>query len=357
MKRPVLHVLLGEGGVGKTTLAAGYALSLARDGAHVGLLGIDPALRLQSALGVGRLTEAGLEVPSGGKLTAALLRPEDSLRRWAAEQCRDPEVRGRLEANPFFLALADRLAGTVDALAAIRAAEWAEKDPQLDHLVVDTAPGLHGLDFLAQPDQLLLFLQGRLVRWLRAVAPAGHRGAAGRIGERILHGLSGLSGEGTLSSLIELFALSGDVVATMAGRLEKARAWLKQPATERILVCAPRGAGAEGARRMRGAMNRLGQPPAVVVLNRSLPTTLTPASLRPPPDSPIEAHAFLQFVRGCAGLQADVLRELESLGCPVVVLPTAAGLDGPPSERLEALAGLGQQLRAGLPRHAACFVA
>lgn len=47
-----LHVFVGGGGVGKTTLSAGYALALAQSGKRVGLLGIDPAKRLQSALGL-----------------------------------------------------------------------------------------------------------------------------------------------------------------------------------------------------------------------------------------------------------------------------------------------------------------
>ena len=79
---PRLHVLLGAGGVGKTTLAAGYALALAREGRRVGLLGIDPARRLQGALGLA-LPDLEVPVPGAPRLQAALLRPTDCLRRWA----------------------------------------------------------------------------------------------------------------------------------------------------------------------------------------------------------------------------------------------------------------------------------
>ena len=72
-----LHVLLGAGGVGKTTLAAGFALSLARAGSRVGLLGIDPARRLQSALGV-TLQDRAMPV-SGWQDPRSLARETGSL--------------------------------------------------------------------------------------------------------------------------------------------------------------------------------------------------------------------------------------------------------------------------------------
>ena len=110
-----LHVLVGSGGVGKTTLSAGYALALASRGRRVGLLGIDPARRLQGALGL-TLTDLEARVPVEGELRAALLRPADCLRRWAKEACTDDAARARLEGNAFFLAMADRLAGATDIL-------------------------------------------------------------------------------------------------------------------------------------------------------------------------------------------------------------------------------------------------
>ena len=61
-----LHVLLGAGGVGKTTLAAGYAVALARAGGRVGLLGIDPARRLSGALGL-TLADREVVVPAFGR--------------------------------------------------------------------------------------------------------------------------------------------------------------------------------------------------------------------------------------------------------------------------------------------------
>jgi anion-transporting ArsA/GET3 family ATPase len=150
-----LHVLLGPGGVGKTTLAASYALALAGRGRRVGLLGIDPSRRLQDLLGV---TLADLEVEVAPNLRAAIVHPHQALERWVGEH------DTRLAGNPFFTALGDRLATATDIFAAARVAEWCERDPSLTDLVVDTAPGLAALDFVRSPRRLDALVSGRMLR-------------------------------------------------------------------------------------------------------------------------------------------------------------------------------------------------
>ena len=52
MKIPRVIVLIGAGGVGKTSCSTGLAIAIAQTGARVGLLSIDPAKRLADALGI-----------------------------------------------------------------------------------------------------------------------------------------------------------------------------------------------------------------------------------------------------------------------------------------------------------------
>ena len=193
-----LTVLLGGGGVGKTTLAAALGLALARSGARTGLLGVDPARRLKSALGLVDVPESGVAVAGAGALEVALLDAGASLRRWVAEACPDGAQRARLLANPWFEALADRVASVADAIACARAAEWAERDPALEELVLDTAPGAQAVELLARPQRLMEFFDGRLVHWL--VRTARLDGSA-RGGRRVLGGLAALSGADLLREL------------------------------------------------------------------------------------------------------------------------------------------------------------
>ena len=339
--RARLHVLLGQGGVGKTTLAAGYALALGRNGRRVGLLGVDPAGRVRDALGMPEIAELPVDVPGAVGVRAALLRPGDSLRRWAAEELAESEGRDPLLRNPFFLALADKLATATDAFAAVRVAEWAEADPRLTDLVIDTAPGLHGLEFLAKPERLLSVLHGRILRWLAAAATAQ---ATEREGRRILRALSRIAGGRVLFELAEFSLLMERIGASMIGRLERARSWLRDRSTEVLLVCVARPGAAAAARLLADQVRALGLPEGPVVLNRALPSGLLAL---PAGDASDESRAFHRFVRASSRLQAETARELAS-SFRVVYAPIAPGLDGRGPAHLAALEALGQTLVAAL---------
>ncbi len=336
-----LHVLLGAGGVGKTTLAAAYALALGRRGSRVGLLGIDPARRLQDALGI-ELEDQPSLVQGSEQVRAALLSPATSLRRWAAEAASDPVQRQRLLDNAFFVALADRLAGATDVLAAARLAEWAEQDPQLTDLVVDTAPGLNAIEFLRRPQSLVAFLQGRLVSWLRLIArsDAGPLASGAR---RVVGALARIGGGTLVQELAEFVWLVEATFARMAQRLERAEAWLRDPSTEILLVTAVRDDAVATDRTLVEALAPVGLTPSAVLVNRAVPAalaaelaTLDLAALAP------ECAPLVRYARGYAAMQARVVAGVHALAPRVVAVPHARGLDG--DERLRALADLGETL-------------
>lgn len=348
-----LHVLVGSGGVGKTTLSAGYALALAREGRRVGLLGVDPARRLQSALGL-TLTDDAVRVPVDGQLSAALLRPAECLRRWAKDACTDDAARARLESNAFFLAMADRLAGATDVLAAVRMAEWAERDPALQDLVVDTAPGLNAVEFLQRPKTLVTFIEGRLVSWLRWLAKRreGRLGGLVRSGTQALGGLVRLGGTKMLFELADFLVLVEPVLEQMMARLEAAQAWLRRSDTELLLVSAVREEAPTTVAQLCEALQQVGLAPAAVVLNRALPESLADelAAVASAPLSP-EAAAVLRYARASAAVQGRLLAHLRRLHPVVKVIPGVSGLDA--DQRLDALAALGRPLCAAPPRRAA----
>ena len=346
-----LHVLLGEGGVGKTTLAAGSALALAREGGNVALLSVDPARRLQSALGLalGEL-EARVTVAGPGALHAALLLPEATLRRWATEGLPDEAARAHLLGNRFFRVLADRLAATTDVIAAVRIAEWLENDPSLTDLVVDTAPGRSGIEFFQRPDALVALLQGRLVGWLRRIGARGHAPAGEQppgFALRVLRGLSRIGGVEVLLELAQLVAAVEQPFHRVLSRLERAQSWLHEPTTSLLLVTAVREDSIATARVLRDALLGARLRPAAVVVNRVLPQTLPSeldaldaASLGP------EAAAISAYARAFVGIQTRVVHEALSLAPAVVALPGLPGLDS--ERRLEMLASLGHGLLEGL---------
>lgn len=346
---PRLHVLLGAGGVGKTTLAAGYALALARQGRRVGLLGIDPARRLGTALGL-VLDDEARAVPAAGALEAAALVPAQALPRWAREVA-SPEVAGRLATNAFFVALAERLATANDVFAAIRVAEWLERDPTLEDLVVDTAPGENAIEFLRRPEALSAFLEGPLVGSLRRLSRAERHGLAGRVlhraAERALTGLGRIGGSTLLLELGDFLALAEEMLERMAERLGAARRAMASASTEMLLVAALRDDAADTARAIASALAPLGFRPHATVVNRVLDPALGAELARCDPStlSPT-SRAIVQYARAEASLQARVVAELSTLSPRTVLLPAARSLEG--EVRRSGLLELGERLRRAL---------
>jgi anion-transporting ArsA/GET3 family ATPase len=338
---PRLTILLGAGGVGKTTLSAALGLAHARAGRNTALLSVDPARRLRTALGLADVPEHGARVAvtgAAGALDAALLDPSASLRRWVAEA--SPQARGELASNPYFVALADRLAGLADAIGCVRAVEWAERDPALAELVLDTAPGLSAVELLARPDKLMAFFDGRLIRWLVRLARLG----PARRGGRLLAGLADVSGTRTLRDVGALLSAIETAASDMVVRLERARRWLRCADTALVVVCGVSDDAADVAAALDRAVRDLGFAPSLFVLNRTLavPPGWTP---RVAGDAAAPAHAFARYVRGYLGTQDRVRARLGAGEVRVIDAPDAV-LDAP--ARLDALAALGEPLRAAL---------
>lgn len=333
-----LHVLLGPGGVGKTTLAAGYALSLAEQGRRVGLLGVDPARRLRTALGLTGLSEAETQVAPG--LRAALVVPEESLRRWALEQ----EAPQELLQSPFFIALADRLAGASETIAAARAAEWMERDPALQDLVIDTAPGLQGIDFLERPEKLAAFLEGRVLDWARRLVRPARGPLAGtlRLGARRALGAIGrIGGTRLLVGFAEFAVLIEAVAERMVERLARARAELRRG--ELLVVATARAAASHEAQALAESLGALGLSPAAAVLNRSLGDPSPRAD-----EGDAESRAVLRFAVNSTHLQRRVAAQLAAWAPRVIHVPVVRGLDAEGPRRLAALTLAGDELRKGL---------
>jgi anion-transporting ArsA/GET3 family ATPase len=347
-----LHVLLGAGGVGKTTLAAGYALALARaPGRRVGLLGIDPSRRLKDALAVA-LGDMDAPVPGAGALRAAILQPAVSMRRWASEACPDPATRERLVGNPFFRAVADRLATATDIFAAARVAEWAEHDPGLTDLVVDTAPGLNAIEFLTRPERVAAFLGGRLISWLRWLAPgAGSTQAPGGLlrggARRVVGGLVRIGGSRMLGELADFFSLIQGTFTRMIGRVQATERWLHEDASQILVVTSVRQDGAETARQLVGALSEAGLGARAVVVNRALPAGFaTEGALVEVAAADPHAAPVIRYALAYAAIQERVVEGVRGVAGKTVILPDARGLDG--DGRLEAMARIGTLMRGGL---------
>ncbi|MGA1297040.1 MAG: ArsA family ATPase, partial [Burkholderiaceae bacterium] len=286
--KPRLHVFLGAGGVGKTTLSAGFALALARKGFRVGLISVDPARRLKDALGVSELSEEGTVIAVGGaasdhgaqgSLKAAFLNVSACFTRWVEQEGMQPQARERLFENRLFRALVEKFATATDTFAAVRVAEWSERE-SFDHVVVDTAPGLHALDFLSKPDKLMAFLDSKLVDWLKwfVGADPSKRSLMHRVfkagARRIIDGLAQIGGQNFLVNFGEFLVLLDDVFATMLRRLGDVVNWMRSDKAHFYLVTAVREDAVFVARRLMSELQRLETRKRTSIVNKAFPDVL-----------------------------------------------------------------------------------
>jgi len=148
-----LVVVVGAGGVGKTTLAAALALEAARAGSRTLVMTFDPSLRLKDTLGVGEeAKDREVEVPAGtpGRLFASSARRPHDVRPAGA-----PLRTGRPRGHPHPLQPSVRaperpLAGVLEYMAVERLFEVAAEG-RYDCVVLDTPPTRQALDFLEAP--------------------------------------------------------------------------------------------------------------------------------------------------------------------------------------------------------------
>ncbi len=290
--KPNLHIFLGAGGVGKTTLSASYALYLANQGKRTGLLSIDPAKRLKTALKLNSLEEDGKiywrSPVHEGHLRVAVLNLPDSLKRWIVDEGLPKEQQEQLFQHPLFSTVAEKVASAVETLAPIRMAEWIEQYPDTEELVIDTAPGIHAVDFILKPERLLAFFDSKILQWIKWFT--GETKWKWKDGKKeiiqdqnifqkllrhgakfILHSLGRAGGENMLLTLGEFILLMDQVFYKMVERLEESRNWIRQENVKFYLVFSLREDSVSLALHLKQILEEIQLGRHILILNRSLP--------------------------------------------------------------------------------------
>jgi anion-transporting ArsA/GET3 family ATPase len=248
LKKGSILIVLGTGGVGKTTMAAALGLGAARAGLKTALITVDPARRLRDALGLetlggkptglgrNRLTAAGLD-PSL-QLSAMMLDTkrawDDLIERFTA----DESARERILHNPFYRQLTEQFAGS-EAYAALSQLYDLHSSGDFDLIVVDTPPAANAFEFLQAPAHLTRLLDSRMARWLFAPYLS-----AGRLAMKLASGaarfvvreMERFAGATVLSSISEFFTAAQQTVDGVVERFQKTEALLHSGSVHFVLV-------------------------------------------------------------------------------------------------------------------------
>lgn len=241
-----LIIVVGAGGVGKTTLAAALAVKKAQAGDDTLVMTFDPSLRLKDTLGIERRDDSDeVEVRSdtAGLLTASLLDARRTFDRLIATYAPDEAIRSRIVNNRFYDHLSGSLAGMMEYMASERLFEVAASK-RFDTVILDTPPTRQAIDFLQAPERIVGFLdsggpkmaakdwfdkQGRL----RATKKLG---VIGRNVEGFFDRMVGLE---LLRDMAEFFQAFAPLFDGFRERALEVQQMLRAPSTIFVLVSGP----------------------------------------------------------------------------------------------------------------------
>ncbi len=144
--------------MGKTTTSSATAIGLAASGKKTLLVTVDPAKRLEDALGV----PVGFkETPIQPNLTALMLDPGAVITEHLEREVPDAKITE----HPMFKYITDYLPG-LNELMAIGKLNDFRKEGKYDVIVIDTAPTGHALSFLSVPKAMNeLMSEKSLLKW------------------------------------------------------------------------------------------------------------------------------------------------------------------------------------------------
>jgi anion-transporting ArsA/GET3 family ATPase len=276
-------ILLGTGGVGKTTIAAALGIASATVGNHTAVITIDPARRLRDALGLRRLgyrpthidprrlARAGLD--PGLALFAMVLDVKHQWNAMVEGFIADRATRERILANRFYRMLAGQLAGS-DAYAALEALYDLHEKSRFEVTIVDTPPAAHAFEFIQAPGRMARLLDSGAARlFSSASAFPGSRLAfrfASRASRRVMEELERFTGTEVLSSIADFFTSAAAATGAMVERFRKAERMLRSSTVHFVIVTTAEPDRLSHARELTEELAGEGLSSAAIVINRFL---------------------------------------------------------------------------------------
>jgi anion-transporting ArsA/GET3 family ATPase len=170
-----LTVVVGPGGVGKTTYAAALALDAARGGSRALVMTFDPSRRLKDSLGVGEVAENEPvrvdltrmdRVREGGTLDVSLLNARKTFDRIVHDYAPDETAAKRILTNRYYTHLSGSLAGILEYMG-VETLYEARREGRWDRIVLDTPPTAQALEFLEAPERMVEFLDSGAAKMAR----------------------------------------------------------------------------------------------------------------------------------------------------------------------------------------------
>jgi len=275
-----LVVLVGDGGVGKTTCSAALALAVAATGRSVCVLTIDPAPRLADALGMPQLDDTprpvdlgrwGLEHPRAA-LSAMRLDTHATFDRLVMRYAPTEQAARTVLDSPLYQVIAGRLGGSDVYMAFQRVYELIDAD-RYEVLVIDTPPAVHADELFSAPTRLTSMLESGATKIIAnpasLAARSGSRVAA-TAARMVLGALSRVTGLDLLARISEFTGSMEAVLERLSGRAAEVEQKLHGSGARVVHVTTAGDHCADDARRLIRALAVYDIEPAAWIVNRML---------------------------------------------------------------------------------------
>jgi anion-transporting ArsA/GET3 family ATPase len=241
-----VFVLGGLGGVGKTTSSAAFSLSLARHGAKVIVITVDPAKRLLDTFGLdGNAIDSQTPIKislnnelmqtqhSGkGELWISMLDTKASFDDLITRLCDQESEKDAILANAVYRSISTGFAYGSEYIAMERVLCLYEQG-EWDYIIVDTPPGENLFTLLAAPKRMAQFFSSKTLRFLIAPYRSKFLNIASKPLYDIINRLLGLE---MLFQISEFFKLFESLRRKFAKRADEVEEFLLNPNTSHILI-------------------------------------------------------------------------------------------------------------------------
>jgi len=328
LERKRTLIVVGPGGVGKTTTAAALAVQAARSGLKTLVLTVDPARRLANSLGLEELGNQEVRidpalfeaagVPLGdGELWGMMLDTKSTFDDLITRYAPSPEVRDQIFSNPFYRQASTALAGSQEYMAMEKLYEIREaRDYQL--IILDTPPTANALDFLTAADRLEDFLGSPATRTLvRGMKAAGRVGLGFlRFNTFVMRGLNRFVGADTFIALLDFIQSFHEMYAGFKARARRVREILRSDDVAFVIVTSTSLAAIEEGTFFRRQLASGGMPFGALIVNRVHPSRMPEEELeglaehlvgvarQTPALGPFDGYHTSRFLRRAAELCA-----------------------------------------------------
>ena len=277
-----LHIVLGLGGVGKTTLSCSLGYHLASLGKRTHILTIDPSKRLSSALGFqGELYKNAEKIQEGwAPISAQVISPKKVFIDFIEAHSSGSALKDKILESQLFNDLVNNLAGSQE-FTSLETLYQVSQNSDFECIVLDTPPSQHTLDFFNAPKKFLKLFDSEVVKWFQD--PEGSRVnfvqrmfQAGT--KKALMGFSLLTGKAFIKELSLFFEAISNIRHKIVSRMEEIELFIKNNDVEYSLVLRPDLADIKSNKKLLSTFQEIGISIDRIYVNQTHPHWMKPMS-------------------------------------------------------------------------------